>query len=109
MDGRWTIKAFDTTKRNKKETPVLKELAFENNSGIMEIAKFYSYCEDPTLVAKMDDLIEKATNEDLSDDVRDAAEVAAGEILQDYNGAKMHGEGPWTPGYRERRRKQLKK
>jgi len=42
MNGRWTIAAFDTSKKNKKETPAMKEALYSNNAGIMEVFKFFN-------------------------------------------------------------------
>lgn len=41
MKGRWTIGAFDTSKKNKKETPPMKEAVYANNAGMMEVFKFF--------------------------------------------------------------------
>jgi hypothetical protein len=46
MAGRWTIKAFDTDKKNVKETPPMKEAVFANNAGVMEVFKFFSVATD---------------------------------------------------------------
>jgi hypothetical protein len=46
MNGRWTIAAFDTSKKNKKETPAMKEALYSNNAGIMEVFKFFNMATD---------------------------------------------------------------
>jgi uncharacterized protein (DUF2345 family) len=46
MTGRWTIAAFDTSKKNKKETPAMKEALYSNNAGIMEVFKFFNMATD---------------------------------------------------------------
>jgi len=46
MKGRWTIGAFDTSKKNKKETPPMKEAVYSNNAGIMEVFEFFKIATD---------------------------------------------------------------
>lgn len=56
MKGRWTIGAFDTSKKNKKETPAMKEAVYSNNAGIMEVFKFFSVATDAEK-KQFDDLV----------------------------------------------------
>jgi len=46
MKGRWTIGTFDTSKKNKKETPPMKEAVYANNAGKMEVFKFFEVASD---------------------------------------------------------------
>ena len=40
MTGRWTIGAFDTSKKNKKETPEMTEVVGPNETGGHELGLF---------------------------------------------------------------------
>ena len=53
---RWTIKAFDTSKANKQETPRMKEAVYANNAGIMEVFKFFNVATDEQK-KQFDDLV----------------------------------------------------
>lgn len=83
MSGRWTIKAFDTDKQNKKETPSLKELIYSNNMGAMEVFKFF----------------EKATDDEkaqLDTYINSGNQVAAWKLIEKVLGIKFQGSGPWN-------------
>jgi len=83
MSGRWTIKAFDTDKYNKKETPTLKELIYQNNMGAMEVFKFF----------------EKATDDEkaqLDTYINSGNQVAAWKLIEKVLGIKFQGSGPWN-------------
>jgi len=56
MKGRWTIGAFDTSKKNKKETPEMKEAVYANNAGIMEVFKFFNVATEEQK-KQFDDLV----------------------------------------------------
>lgn len=56
MKGRWTIGAFDTKHKNKKETPEMKEAVYANNAGIMEVFKFFNVATDAQK-KQFDDLV----------------------------------------------------
>lgn len=56
MSGRWTIKAFNTDKKNAKETPPMKEAVYANNAGIMEVFKFFEVASDAEK-KQFDDLV----------------------------------------------------
>jgi hypothetical protein len=58
MKGRWTIGAFDTTHKNKKETPAMKEVVGDNETGTHEIGKFYMRADD-SLIKKFEDYMQK--------------------------------------------------
>jgi hypothetical protein len=86
---RWTIKAFDTKKANKDETPaikemLMKELIFKNNAGIMEIFKFFDI----------------ATEEQRNEFDRLASsnqQKSAWDLVQKVLGVTLMGKGPWNP------------
>jgi hypothetical protein len=82
MTGRWTIGAFDTSKKNKKETPALTELIYDNNAGVMEIGKFFNIAtpeqEDKLLSLMNSNKIKEAWN-----------------FIEDVLGIKFQGDGPW--------------
>lgn len=96
---RWTIHAFDTDSSNKKETPSLKELAFENNAGIMEIAKFYRECDDPVLMDRYERLVYISQDRSRPTEERQSAQYQAWKIIQDFTGVKLQGDGPWVKGF----------
>jgi hypothetical protein len=56
MVGRWTIRAFNTKVKNKKETPPMKEAVYANNAGIMEVFKFFNVATDAEK-KQFDDLV----------------------------------------------------
>lgn len=58
MTGRWTIGAFDTKHKNKKETPSMKEVVGSNESGAHEIGKFYMRADDG-LIKKFEDYMKQ--------------------------------------------------
>lgn len=58
MKGRWTIGAFDTSKKNKKETPPMKEVSGVNEMGAHEIGKFYMKADD-ALINKFEEYMNK--------------------------------------------------
>ena len=88
MKGRWTIGAFDTSKKNKKETPAMKEvsglseLIYNNNAGVMEIGKFFNIAtpeqEDKLLNLMNNNKTKEAWN-----------------FIEDVLGIKFQGDGPW--------------
>lgn len=88
MSGRWTIKAFDTDVKGKKETPTLKELIFHNNMGAMEVFKFFDKASD-TEKAQFDDLVNSGNHK------------AAWNLIEKVLGVKFQGEGPWKEGYNQ--------
>jgi hypothetical protein len=49
MSGRWTIKAFDTSRHGKKETPPMKEVTGPNETATHEIGIFYTKAKDPQI------------------------------------------------------------
>jgi hypothetical protein len=87
----------------------LKELAFPNNAGIMEIGKFYMECSDDTLMAKYEELVTISQNESIPQLQRDKAEADAWKIIQDFNNVVFQGDGPWRPDFRHRERVELEK
>ncbi|NDI17715.1 MAG: hypothetical protein EBY83_07110 [Verrucomicrobia bacterium] len=82
MNGRWTIGAFDTSKKNKKETPALTELIYDNNAGVMEIAKFFNVATPE----QEDKLLNLMNNNKTK---------AAWNFIEEVLGIKFQGDGPW--------------
>lgn len=82
MKGRWTIGAFDTSKKNKKETPALTELIYDNNAGVMEINKFFNVATPE----QEDKLLNLMNNNKTK---------AAWNFIEDVLGIKFQGDGPW--------------
>lgn len=58
MTGRWTIGAFDTKHKNKKETPEMTEVVGPNEMGAHEIGKFYMKADD-SLINKFEEYMKK--------------------------------------------------
>ena len=83
MKGRWTIGAFDTSKKNKKETPAMKEAIYDNNAGIMEVFEFFKKASDD----------EKEAFDTLLNTGR---EKAAWNLIEKVLGIKFKGSGPWV-------------
>lgn len=99
MSGRWTIKAFDTDVANKDETPKLTEAVYASNAGVMEVSKFYMNAPEED-VNHMERL--EALSHDVGKSLKDRSNALykAWKIVQDFNGVKLQGEGPWSdPDY----------
>jgi hypothetical protein len=86
MAGRWTIKAFDTDKANKKETPPMKEAVYANNAGVMEVFKFFKVASDEQK-NEFDRLLNSGN------------ERGAWGLVQKVLGVELQGDGPWKEGY----------
>jgi hypothetical protein len=86
MKGRWTIGSFTHNEMGKKETPQLKELVYDNNLGAMEVGKLYRIAPQ--------DVIDKFEKYAFSDNPKD--QKTAWQILQDFLGIKLQGDGPWS-------------
>ena len=79
MKGRWTIGAFDTSKKNKKETPPMKEAVYANNAGIMEMFKFFNVATD-------------AEKKQFDDPVSSGNQNAALKLVEKVLGIKFQGD-----------------
>jgi hypothetical protein len=82
MSGRWTIKAFDTDKKNAKETPQMKEAVYANNAGVMEVFQFFKVASD-------------AQKDEFDRLLNSGNEKGAWSLVQNVIGVKLHGDGPW--------------
>lgn len=82
MSGRWTIKAFDTDKKNVKETPPMKEAVYANNAGVMEVFHFFKVASEEQK-SEFDRLLNSGN------------EKGAWGLVQKVIGVNLQGDGPW--------------
>jgi len=69
-------------RRIKKETPALTELIYDNNAGVMEIAKFFKVATPE----QEDKLLNLMNNNKTK---------AAWNFIEEVLGIKFQGDGPW--------------
>ena len=73
---------FGFFEEDKKETPALTELIYDNNAGVMEIGKFFNIAtpeqEDKLLSLMNSNKTKEAWN-----------------FIEDVLGIKFQGDGPW--------------
>lgn len=84
MSGRWTIKAFDTSVSNKKETPTMEEVINSDESDELSMRKFYMKCKNLSVLGEYEKFIYNSEDTTRSQAEQERAKAYARKIVQRF-------------------------